>query len=293
MFKIVCLMFFSVLSQSVIAVSATQPSVAIKEPGVGDSVKSYARKILNTDIIREEMEAAFRATRKFRVLSRDKKMLEAVLDEQSFAKTELTKGDAAESGQLSNANYLIIPVVQDFKFYRKHEPLPNFDSKYRRRDFGLLFVNAQMIDTDTGEVKTTFSMKTTFSTPEEIVNSRSGVPSSVHFSKMSKKIAADLANQFVASVYPMKVVKRLQNGQIILNRGADGGLKVGDKLSVFSVGEELIDPDTGESLGSSEEFIATAKVLRINPKITFAKIITETDAIGLPIKPGDIVRRPQ
>jgi hypothetical protein len=108
---------------------------------------------------------------------------------------------------------------------------------------------------------------------------------------MAKAVAAKLADQFVAQVYPMKVIKRTKTNQVDINRGKDGGLKVGDKLDVFFAGEELIDPDTGKSLGSDEEFIGTVKVSRILPKITYAKIISEEDAESVPIGAGNILRK--
>lgn len=287
------LMFLCVFYSSHILAGSTQPSVAIKDPIIGEGVSKYLRARLDVNQIRSEMEASFRATRKFRVLSRDKATLGAILDEQNFAQSELAKGDAAAAGELSNANYLILPTVIDFKFYRSHKVLPNFDSKYKRTDSGLLLISAQMLDTTSGQVVTTFSLKSTFATKTKIVNSNTGSPSSVYFTKMAKDVSAKLANQFVAAVYPMKVVKRTARGQVIINRGHDGGLKKGAILAVFSAGEELIDPDTGESLGSSEEYIGEVKVMRINPKVTFAKIIKEIEPDYMPISVGSILRKPQ
>ena len=271
---------------------STQPAVAIKEPTINEGISKYYLNRIKTDVILSEMEASFIATRKFRVLGRTNQQLKAVRDEQNFAQSDLAKGDAAATGELNNAHYLIIPSVQDFKLYRKHVPLPNFDSKFKRRDYGLLDVNAQMIDTSTGQIVTTFSLKTSFASKEKIVNEDTGSPSTVHFTSMAKKVAAILADQFIATVYPMKVIKRTKTSEVIINRGKDGGLKKGDKLNVYFAGEELIDPDTGESLGSSEELIGTVKVTRITAKITYAKIASEIDAESAPIMVGNILRKP-
>ena len=272
---------------------SSQPAVAIKKPVVGEGVSSSATRSLNLTVLWAEMEASFRATRKFRVLSRNKSTMKAILEEQQFASSDYAKGDAATEGQFDNANYLILPTVQDFKFYRSHKALPNFDDKYKRSDSGLLEVAAQMVDTTTGEVVTTFYLKSSFSTKPQVVNGRGGMPSSVKFTEMAKKVSATLADQFVDSVYPMKVVKRDRRNQVFINRGKDGGLKIGQIYEVYYAGEELIDPDTGESLGASEEFVGTIKIARINPKMTVAKIVSEEDAENAPIGTGDIVRRPQ
>ena len=270
-----------------------QPSVAIKKPVIGEGVTRAAAKHLNLTTLWTEMESSFRATRKFRVLSRNKAALKAIREEQEFANSDFAKGDAATEGQFDNANYLILPTVQDFKFYRRHVALPNFDDKYKRTDSGLLEVSAQMIDTTTGQIVTTFYLKSSFSTKAQVVNGRKGKPNSIKYTQMAKKVSAILADQFVDSVYPMKVVKRDRRGQVFINRGKDGGLKIGQVYEVFYAGEELIDPDTGESLGASEEFVGKVKITRINPKMTIAKIIAEEDGENAPIATGDIVRRPQ
>ncbi len=282
---------FVSVSQCVLAADE-QPAVAIKEPKVGEKVSKYALRHLNTERLWAELESSFRATRKLRVLSRDKEVLADIREEQQFAESDLAKGDAASSGELRNANYLILPKVQDFKFYRSAKALPNFDSKYRRQDSGLLQLTAQMVNTTTGQVETTFDLSARFATKSQIVNTKSGSPNSTHFTKMAKDVSAQLADQFVAAVFPMKVVKRTRAKQVIINRGKDGGMKMGEVLDVFFAGEELIDPDTGESLGSGEEFVGKVKVVRINPKVTYAKIVEE-DAENAPIGVGDILRRPQ
>ena len=269
------------------------PAVAVKEPKVGEKVSKYARRHLNIERLWAELESSFRATRKLRVLSRDKDVIADIREEQQFAESDLARGDAAATGEMSNAHYLVLPKVQDFKFYRSAKPLPNFDSKYRRSDSGMLQLTVQMVDTSSGQVKATFDLSSRFATKAQIVNSKAGSPNSTHFTKMAKDVGAQLADQFVAAVFPMKVVKRSRGNQVIINRGKDGGMKMGETLEVFFAGEELIDPDTGMSLGSSEEFVGTVQVVRINPKVTYAKILTEVDPENGPINTGDIVRRPQ
>jgi len=281
-FKIIFLVASLLLSSGAFAQSS-QPAVAIKSLKTGEGVPNAIKKRLNLGTLLSEMESAFQATRKFRVLSRNKADMQAILEEQDFSNSDLAKGDAAASGEMDNANYLILPTVQDFKFYREHKALPNFDNKFKRSDWGLLEISAKM----------TFFLKSSFKAKDKIVNNKNGIPSSVYFTKMAKAISAQLADQTVAKVFPMKVVKRDRRGRIYINRGADGGLKKGEILEVFYAGEELIDPDTGESLGVSEEYVGKVKVGRINPKMTIAKIVSEEDPDMAPIGVGDILRRPQ
>jgi len=58
-----------------------------------------------------------------------------------------------------------------------------------------------------------------------------------------------------SGVFPLKIAKVTGN-TVYINRGSGVDFEVGDHLSVLAQGEGLIDPDTGESLGSAEEEVA-------------------------------------
>ena len=285
-FLIGLMSLFCFVSIAAYAAPRAKPVVAIKKAKIGEGVSKYGKKYLNLGTIWDEMEASIQKNRKFTLVSRKKEVLSDIREEQEFAKSDLTAGNAAAEGQIKNANFLILPTVQDFKFYRSSTPVPNLDSKYIRVDSGMLEVNAQIIDTETGGIKTTFYLKASFATKKQVVNSRGGVPNSIHFTKMAKKIAAQMTDQLVDAVYPMKVLN-VKGNQVWINRGKDGGLKKGDVLKVFRPGIELIDPDTGENLGSAEEEIGKIKVTRVNPKFTTAEVAKGTEEI---IEKGDIIR---
>ncbi|MCW8931036.1 MAG: hypothetical protein OQL19_12455 [Gammaproteobacteria bacterium] len=290
-YKVALLGFISLFCFVSIAVHAApraKPVVAIKKAKIGEGVSKYGKKYLNLGTLWDEMEASIQKNRKFTLVSRKKEVLADIRKEQEFAKSDLTAGNAAEEGQIKNANFLILPTVQDFKFYRSSTPVPNLDNKYIRVDSGMLEVNAQIIDTSTGGIKTTFYLKSSFSTKKKVVNTRGGVPNSIHFTNMAKKVAAQMTDQLVDVVFPMKVLN-VKGSQIWINRGKDGGLKKGDTLKVFRPGIELIDPDTGENLGSAEEEIGKVKVTRVNPKFTTAEVVKGKDAEVM-IEKGDIVR---
>ncbi len=286
LFLLGVLSLFCFISLAAYAAPRAKPVVAIKKAKIGEGVSKYGKKYLNLGTLWDEMEASIQKNRKFILVSRKKDVLQDIREEQEFAKSDLTAGNAAAEGQIKNANFLILPTVQDFKFYRSSKPVPNLDNKYVRVDSGMLEVNAQVIDTATGGIKTTFYLKASFATKKRIVNSRGGVPNSIHFTRMAKKVAAQMTDQLVDAVFPMRVLN-VQGKQVWINRGKDGGLKKGDVLKVFRPGIELIDPDTGENLGSAETEIGKIKVTRINPKFTTAKVLEGGDDV---VEKGDIVR---
>lgn len=285
----VSILVIFLFSVDLFAAKLEKPRVAIKSPTIGEGVKQYARKRLNLSTILDEMEASIQRTRKFSLLSRKKETLKTIREEQQFAQSDLTKGNAAPEGQIENANFLILPVVQDFKFYRSTKPVPNLANKYIRRDSGMLEVNVQVIDTATGGIKTTFYLKSKFSTGKSVVNSKGGRPNSTHFTKMAKTVASQMADQLIDAIFPMRIIN-IEGTKVWINRGKDGGIKKGDVLKVFRPGVALIDPDTGENLGSAESEVGKIKITRVNPKFTIAEVENSDDSE--PIEKGYIVREP-
>jgi len=275
---------------SQMASAAGKPRVAIKTPKLGDEVEGShaARNHLDLGLLTADMEASIRATRKFDIVSRQKDVMKDIREEQQLSDSDAFAGDAAGSGALANANYLILPTVQRFSFYRSAKAVPNLDNKWKITDAGVLHVTAQLVDTTTGQVLSTFDTTSSFKLKTRLANTDTGSPTKSNFARLSKNSSAQMADQLVDSVFPMKVINA-QGNQVWINRGQDGGLEVGDTLTVFSPGVALIDPDTGENLGSAESEVGTIKVTRVNPKFTIAELLDISPNTS--VEKGFIIRK--
>ena len=64
-----------------------------------------------------------------------------------------------------------------------------------------------------------------------------------------------------------KIIK-ITGDTIYINAGSRNGVSGGDTFNVFSVGEELIDPDSGESLGSESTKVGSLKVNSVQEKFS-------------------------
>lgn len=70
-----------------------------------------------------------------------------------------------------------------------------------------------------------------------------------------------------------KVAKILGNREIVINRGSFQGVRTGMLFEVFSAeGEEVWDPDTGETLGTVEDVKARAEVTEVKERLAVAKL---------------------
>jgi len=91
-----------------------------------------------------------------------------------------------------------------------------------------------------------------------------------------------------SDLFPLKIIK-ITGDKVYINRGAGVSFKVGDILTVMAQGEGLVDPDTGESLGSAEEEVGRVEVATVQKKFSTAKIVSGAGQI----KKGAIVRLEQ
>ncbi|MGG3802521.1 FlgT C-terminal domain-containing protein [Metabacillus fastidiosus] len=76
-------------------------------------------------------------------------------------------------------------------------------------------------------------------------------------------------NQSNFNVFPAKVVAVLdyEGYRLVINRGTEHGVKIGQRFLVYNVGQELFDPDTRESLGKIEEVKGKGQVTHVQEKM--------------------------
>ena len=88
-------------------------------------------------------------------------------------------------------------------------------------------------------------------------------------------------------IFPAKVLVKRDN-TVTINRGEGSGVAVGDTFNVFALGEEMVDPDTKESLGREEVKVGKVKISQVNPKTSMATISEDTG-----INQGAVLRKAQ
>ena len=280
----------ALLGLSVPAANAQAPEkyrVAVSDLVLSKSLSSAAaEKAVKSSLI-ADIENAIRNGRKFDLLTRRGSALQAIRTEQEFAKSGLAANDAAAEGQLANAQSLVQVEVLRFDTNHSAVAVPNLENKYRVSDSAVVELSVQIIDTTRGVVTGAFPIKASTSTAQKVANGKGGF-SSVVLDQAIEKAAAQLANSLSDTIFPITVLQ-VKDKRIWVNRGNDSGIKMGERFIVFEPGEDLVDPQTGENLGSAEMEVGEAKVTRINPKVTVMEI-TKGDPAS--IGQGFILRRP-
>ena len=78
-----------------------------------------------------------------------------------------------------------------------------------------------------------------------------------------------------------KVAKILGKGEVVLNRGRMHGVRQGMVFEIFAPeGEEVWDPDTGETLGTVEDVKAKAEITEVKEKLAIARLVDSGSPFG-------------
>lgn len=239
--------------------------------------------------IAEMMVTALADTKKYTLIEREK--LEKVLDEQKLgASGAVTAQTAAKIGRLLGAQYIITGSVTEFGVKDSkigvgglEKVLPFGGGAKVSKNTARVAIDVRAIDTTSAQIvaaakgegsKSSAEFKGDLSIAPSFDFGKEGFDETI-IGKAARKavddVAAELSKKFdEAGGGAVKIIK-ITGKQIYINSGGADGEKEGHVYGIYRMGEEMIDPDTGESLGSEETKIGTAKVVKVTPKYSVAE----------------------
>lgn len=217
------------------------------------------------ELLTTTVSEALVASRRFDVLNRrNDALFEA---EKAFIQGgDAATAEVARLSQASGADYLIVAELQGLSISN--------NMRETIRMTGEVLVRSAVSGTLRLEVIEFASRKVKWSSSQKFGGTYEGV-SSIGAGTLSRLIggAADkLMDNLIASIYPIRVIKVVGDVAII-NRG-EGSATVGETYAVFLMGEELTDPQSGESLGVMEIEAGLGKITEVKPKFSFLKMAT-------------------
>ena len=273
--------------KATLAVSSIKPTPSLAASVKPDKKTEMGRIIESLD---SQLIDRVNATRKFDVVGRSD--LSDVLKEQDLgASGNVDAKTAAKAGKLTGAKYLLVTTVDDFQDYVEKATFEGTGRSATKRVFRFSAVG-KIYDSSTGKLLESANFQTGNDAFKQIQEERNysvkdGELSDEMMVAVSRDMAQKIANRVADVIFPAKVLLK-RDKEITINRGEGGGVAVGDTFNVFALGEELIDPDTKESLGREEAKVGKVKITQVNPKTSTAQILEDTG-----IDKGAILRKPQ
>ncbi len=261
-----------------IAVTAFENKVKTPIPDASWKIGDGLAEMLTTELVK---------TGQFIVVERQ--AIGDVVGEQALGQSGLVRRDtAAQSGQILGAQVVVRGAVTEFD-----ENSSGGGAGIQGRRFAVegraenahVAIDIRLIDTSSGQVIASQNIS-------KIVPGAGGAfgvqgrrvafGGDIFFKTpigQATRAAMQEALQFIVSRNPtasasapsFSIVK-VEAGMAYINAGANADVRIGDVFQVYSRGEELIDPDTGLKLGSSERLVGSIQVSEVREQFSIGTI---------------------
>ncbi len=215
--------------------------------------------------------------------------LDKVLKEQALGMTgAVTAQSAAKAGQLVGVSGVVVGAVTEFG--EKVKGVSMLGLVGSRDATARVVIDVQIIDTTTGQIVKALSAEgeeTNVGVSLALVSGGTSLDDTKVGKAMRKavnKLVEDLKAEMANTPWSAKIVKADGN-TVIINAGSSGDMQQGMTLQVYKAGEELIDPDTGASLGKEETMAGEIMITQVSEKTSKATIKR-----GSGFAAGDVVR---
>lgn len=278
----------SAQDKATIAISTIKPTPSLNASVSGNKKLEMGRIIESLD---SQLIDRINATRKFDVLGRSD--LDSVIKEQDLGGSgNVDAKSAAQAGKLTGAKYLLVATVDDYQDYVEKATFEGTGNTATKRVFRFSVVG-KVYDSSTGKLLESANFQTGNDEFKQIQQERNysvkdGELSDEMMVAVSRTMAEKIANHVVDVLFLAKIIAK-RDTDVTINRGEGGGVAVGDTFNVFALGEEMIDPDTKESLGREETKVGKVKITEVDPKFSKAQIVGD----DLGISTGAILRKAQ
>ena len=218
--------------------------------------------------------------------------MESILNQQRMGATGVINPDtAAKMGQVLGLNAIVTGAITA---YSETEEGYDYLVTKGKKQIARVTVDYRIVDTTTGVQLMADSGAGIY---EKKVTSVLGMGSKAAYDTDLRdgalrdaltKAMVNMMKQLENHPWKGKIAKVAGN-KLYINAGRRTGLNIGDKLDVYRVGEDIIDPDTHVKLGTTEDKIGQA-IIQQNDLGDKGDISVAVPTSGMGFKQGDVVK---
>lgn len=217
--------------------------------------------------IRQQVGAALTNTGRFSVLDREN----GADIEKELAMIKAGDAPRAETGKLGQAVTadVIWTGTINTLAYNRHARQLRTSNRELVSFSGGWGVSQKLVNVATRQVMTSDTLQG--KAPEvEATTMGSGINSGQVLQGMESEIVNEVVASILARTFPITVVSRDAN-TVVLSQGGQS-VKVGIRYAMVSMGKEMKDPQTGESLGRMESPCCEVVVDKVTPKLSYGHL---------------------
>lgn len=225
------------------------------------------------EAVSASLEAFLTQTRKFAMI--DRRSTDASHKElQRVNSRNAPIEETVKIGMRVGADYMVIAALKDFNVQETAQQ--RVTGRVVSRISAPVGIDVRVIDIATGQIK----FAQTYTHPGRL-------PPGMNLSQYASDIGADIGQVISTAIYPIAVVA-VTGSEVTLNQGGDT-VQVGRVYRVVSLGQNLIDPHTKESLGQEESEVGRVEITAVTDRTANARLIS--GRLPPAVKPGSLFAR--
>ena len=261
------------------------PKIAIASPRTRETTYVIGDETLSADEASQSIGTAINESlsqsNRFFVINR---AFDAdIADELSrITDPSTNSGELAKLGQRLTADILVLPEINRLSYKKSTRVLRNSGRELNSYS-GDMEITFNVINVPTGQLIMTERFKVTFpNTPPSVYGKQQIGLENVRASLAT--LTGQFTQKFILKNFPVSVIK-MNGTSVVLSQGQDV-LQVGAIYNAVSLGEDIVDPQTGQSLGREEMPIGTITITKTSEKMSMGQFQGTYDARQF--KPGII-----
>jgi curli biogenesis system outer membrane secretion channel CsgG len=220
--------------------------------------------------IRTSLNDALVQTHRFTVLDRDATAeigQEIDLIASGNAKTE----DTARLGQQLSTDLIVIPTIDRFEYLRHERQLRMSDRTLASYSGGGA-LSFRVVNAVTGQIvmSKSFNYALPDTAPTTLGASANGAKLTA---MMMDSLHHDIVHAILQNTYPLMVLQA-DGKDLVINQGGDN-VRAGTTYQAVTMGKEIIDPQSGQSLGRSDKPCCTVLIDRVTPTMSYGHIVED------------------
>lgn len=238
--------------------------------------------------IRTDLTDALTQTHRFTVLDRDANA-EIGQEIELIQSGNAKPAEAARLGQQLATDLIVIPTIDRFEYLR-HERALRLSDRTLVSYSGGGALSFRVVNATTGQIvlSQTFDYALPATAPTTLGVSADGVGLA---SAMMDSLDRRIVSAILQSTFPLSVVQR--NGHsVVINQGGEA-VTPGATYQAVTMGGEVIDPQSGQSLGPTETPCCTVKIDRVTPNLSYGHIVEASADVSGSFTPGSMELREQ
>jgi curli biogenesis system outer membrane secretion channel CsgG len=227
------------------------------------------------DKLSQKITTALTQTNKFAVL--DREHIQEYLHEQKVLFNTAPIEEQARIGQVLGADYMLVGTITEAGLRIKHstnEAIAGVNFKEYRADFAFDY---RVIVASSRQVKFSDSVRLRLETDEVKQLVTKWEPTDLDYKELVDnliaKAAAEVVNKLSDRLYPPRIASIEADGKVIIDQGGDR-LVTGTLLDVFKADKQIADADTNEIIGSTETLIATIRIDKVAPVLSYCSVVS-------------------